>query len=166
MWALQWKDIDLEKGVVHFYKAMRKSESSYNVSDGTKTGYKGVRTLPLGNTLLEMLTALRRPLEGQETASLRVFTGPRGEQINKDRFKSLWEKIEESLGLPPGPTFYSLKHLGNSFLASQNVNSEARAKRMGHTTDKMAKDVYRIDIPDENMQVVSVFDNQFKKESK
>jgi hypothetical protein len=37
---------------------------------------------------------------------------------------------------------------------------------MGHTTDKMAKDVYRIDIPDENMQVVSVFDNQFKKESK
>jgi len=63
--------------------------------------------------------------------------------MTKNTFGHRWTAYKTLLGLPAGPTFYSLKHLGNSWLDEQGVGAAVRQKRMGHKDDRMARNVYR-----------------------
>ena len=68
--------------------------------------------------------------------------------------------IRKQLGLPEGPTFYSLKHLGNSYLQSRGATAAAAAYRMGHADDRMARSTYRVLLA-EKSDAARIFDSAF-----
>lgn len=159
MFALTWSDI--ADGQVTFRKAVRRVRDGFAVTDGTKTGEAGVRTLPLGQTLTHMLRTVQKARMASGKPSDWVFHLA-GKQLNKDRMRYRWRAVKKSLGLPDGPTFYSLKKSGNSFAARQGVGDEVRAKIMGHTTTRMAKEVYRDVAQAEVVAAIDVFDRRAK----
>lgn len=85
-----------------------------------------------------------------------VFTTERGRPLNKDNFK--WQTVKKNLGLPDGPGFYSLKHMMNSELDARQISDAARADRMGHKNDQMARIVYRKVSDVERQRVVTEID--------
>lgn len=159
--ALQWQDVDLANKTVRIEKAVRLTHRGYKVSAGTKTGDKGERSLPLGAALFAMLRELRKERMASGSIQDHVFLW-RGKPLNKDRCRYAWEEAREQLGLPEGPTFYSLKTLGNSYLARRGTSAEVRAKRMGHTTTRMATQTYRDIIDAEIVTSSEAFDSAFR----
>jgi uncharacterized protein YeeX (DUF496 family) len=115
MFALTWSDI--QDGQITFQKATRKVQGGYAITEGTKTGDKGIRTLPLGETLTQMLREVQKARMASGKATDWVFHHNR-RSLNKDRLRYRWRQVKKSLGLPDGPTFYSLKKSGNSYAAS------------------------------------------------
>lgn len=159
LFALNWDDFDLHNGSVTFWKKVTKTAKGWVIVDGTKTGDKGVRTIALGNFLTNLLK--QHKLVQKKNKGNFVFTTRRGEMLHKERFKDLWPQVRESLKLPDGPTFYSLKHLGNSFALANGSTTQAQSQKMGHTTDRMAREIYRETLDSEKIKAVSVFDSQF-----
>jgi integrase len=162
MFALTWDDIDLETGSVTFYKKVAQVkkpglEARWDVIETPKTGQSGVRTIALGAGLVALLTELRKKSKNGKGF---VFCSAQGKMLHKERFKDMWPKVKRSLSLPDGPTFYSLKHLGNSFAISQGISTQVQGKRMGHTSDRMARQVYREILDTEMSQSVAVFDKK------
>jgi integrase len=159
--ALQWQDVDLANKTVRIEKAVRFTHKGFKVKVGTKTGEKGERTLPLGEALFNMLRELRKERMASGSIEDHVFLW-RGKPLNKDRCRYAWDEAREQLGLPEGPTFYSLKTLGNSYLARRGTSAEVRAKRMGHTTTRMATQTYRDIIDAEIVTSSKAFDSAFR----
>lgn len=202
IFALQWDDVDLDNGTAYVrHKVERRSGGTFEVVDGTKTGSKGIRLLPLGPELQVLLIRLREQRNNEvqaweEQIDLKVATledrirrmrGHRNVKLwrkeiiklqqqkeqgllpfifltkqekaryNTQNFKKNWPKIKEALGLPNGPTYYSLKHLGNSYALANGVTPEAQAWKMGHTSPKMAMEVYREIMGAEKIKTVSIY---------
>ena len=163
MFALRWSDVDLEAGTVRFGKAMRRTAAGYEVTNGTKTGERGVRMVPLGSTLTQTLRSLQLAATSQENDEdgyIFTWQGKRGpaKPLNKDRLRYAWAEVRNALELPEGPDFYSLKHLGNSFALRSGVDIAAQAKKMGHTTTRMASNDYREVFGSELVAAAAVFE--------
>jgi integrase len=163
MFALTWFDVDLKNGLVTFAKAVRRTQDGFRVTAGTKTAQKGVRQVPLGGNLTQLLRTLKAVATAKGNGDGPVFTwqGKRDKKpkpLNKDRMRYAWRDAKSSLGLPDGPDFYSLKHLGNSYALRNGVAAETQAKRMGHTTPRMARETYREIADPELCAAARVFD--------
>ncbi|HEV2262110.1 MAG TPA: hypothetical protein VGR69_07495, partial [Candidatus Rubrimentiphilum sp.] len=63
-----------------------------------------------GEALFNMLRELRKERMASGSIEDHVFLW-RGKPLNKDRCRYAWDEAREQLGLPQGPTFYSLKTL-------------------------------------------------------
>lgn len=157
MFALEWSDIDLRDGTVRIDKAVRLTPNGYAVDGGTKTGSKGNRTRPLNATLLALLRSLKKSQMQSGTFGGRVFLW-KGKPLTKERTRYAWRDAKKALALPDGPTFYSLKKLGNSLLGARGASPEARAALMGHTTPRMAMQTYRDVANAEILDATSLFD--------
>lgn len=155
IFALTWDDIDLDLGIVHFHKRTVGTKEGYQVLAGSKTGAAGMRSWVMGKTLTEMMRAYKE--QSPTTKEGWVFTTRRGLPLTNERFKDLWPQIRQSLNLPAGPTFYSLKHAGNSYALAHGVSSQAQAAKMGHTTDRMARETYREILDAEKHSSVDVY---------
>jgi integrase len=140
MWALTWGDLDLDLGFVHFTKKVKRTEDGWGIVPGSKTGKAGTRAVPLAAILLDML----RPLRGDAEDDVLLFTTDRGTHIDKDSMRYIWEAARKRLGLPEGPSLYSLKHLGNSEGARDGISAAVRAKLAGHTTPRLVETAYRV----------------------
>lgn len=163
MFALTFPDLDLKNGLVTFEKAVRRTDAGFKVTAGTKTAQKGVRQVPLGANLTQLLRALKAVATANGYGDGPVFTwqgkrDKRAKPLNKDRMRYAWRDAKESLGLPDGPDFYSLKHLGNSHALRHGVAAETQAKKMGHTTPRMARETYRQIADPELCAAAQVFD--------
>jgi integrase len=163
MFALTWPDVDLKNGLVTFDKAVRRTDDGFKVTPGSKTAQKGVRQVPLGANLRQLLRTLKAVATANGDADGPVFTWQgkrdrRPKPLNKDRMRYAWRDAKESLGLPDGPDFYSLKHLGNSHALRHGVAAETQAKKMGHTTPRMARETYRQIADPELCAAAQVFD--------
>jgi len=163
MWALLWSDIDWETQRVTICKAVQRSEHGFTVKQSTKSGRKGDRLLPLGSLLVDLLGRLQKQRMATGCASDYVFCQADGRPYEKDRFKFAWQGIRESLNLPAGPTFYSLKTSGNSYALANGISSAAQAKKMGHTTTRMADNDYRVVMDAEIVGAVEVYGNRLKR---
>jgi integrase len=114
MWALTWEDVDLKSGRVLLNKAMRAVSGGFAVSSGSKIGPRGDRSAEMGETLTGLLRALRKAAMASSGQSNHVFTTLTGMPITGWRWnKNVWPRVRKNLELPDGPTFYSLKALGN-----------------------------------------------------
>jgi integrase len=174
MFALEWDDLDLQGGLVTFYKKVVKTKLGWQVVDGTKTDDKGVRTVALPKFLVELLKQHKKERAMGLSGSIKevppfVFLTNYNAMLHKERWKDFWNGSKKSqwpgvraiLGLPKGPTFYSLKHLGNSFALQITNNTHAQSQKMGHTSDRMARQDYRVLMSAEKQQSADVFDNHF-----
>lgn len=152
MWALTWADISEDFTAVKFDKALRLTKDGERVTPGTKNHVSGTVHLP------DFVASMLREVRKRRMASEAVFVTDAGEPMTKDRFQARWPKIKAALGLTGPATFYSLKHLGNSWMAEQGIPAEVRAKRMRHKDERMAMRVYRVVKDQEAVRATTVFD--------
>jgi len=92
MFALTWPDLDLKSGLVKFEKAVRRTDDGFKVTAGTKTAQKGVRQVPLGVNLTQLLRTLKALATADGYGDGRVFTwqgkrDKRPKPLNKDRMR-------------------------------------------------------------------------------
>jgi integrase len=71
--------------------------------------------------------------------------------------------MRKALGLPDGPTFYSLKRLGNSYALAHGANVSIQAARMGHSSPRMALTAYRDVLRAEHRTVADLFDRSARR---
>ena len=153
MWALRWADVDLKKGQCNISKRVVRAESGFVDKDGTKRRDEVFRAY-LAKDLIPLLKALQNTHEGEW-----VFPREDGSQMNNDHFyQVVWPKLRERVGLPSGPRYYSLKHLGNSYLGDNGVDAGIRGELMGHADDRMARATYRTVADSRRIAAVGVFD--------
>ena len=157
MWALLWSDIDWKTEQVTISKAFSKDEHGFKLRESTKTGRKGDRILPLGSLLADLMRRVQKARMKEGKASDYVFCQSDGRPYDKDTFKYAWRQIRKDLELPEGPTFYSLKTTGNSYALANGVSSAAQAKKMGHTSTRMADNVYRTLMDAEVVKAVEIY---------
>jgi|GEM_PF-2750887 len=162
IWALDWNDLDLDNCTGRLGKRVRSSPAGgFAIKPGSKTEDQDSgagRPLYLLPDLAQMLRSLRKLRMARGRVTPHVFQTAEGNRINNDSFqKRVWPRIKKSLGLPDGPTFYSLKHAGNSYLASKGIDAATRAKLMGHTTERMANRNYRRVPTKEEVDAISIF---------
>lgn len=157
MFALTWTDIDWRAQTVSIYKAVQRDRTGFKINGATKTGRKGDRLLPLPELLIDLLRRTQRQRMAEGRSSEYVFCDKRGRPYDKDSFANEWARIRKSLDMPDGPTFYSLKTTGNSYALANGVSSAAQAKKMGHTSTRMADNTYRHLMNAEIVNAVEVY---------
>jgi len=160
MFALRWSDIDWRSESVTIRRAVRVDRGGYTERDTTKTGRRGDRALPLGPVLADLLRRVKKTRMAQQNVSDFVFCEANGARFCKDSFRYAWRRVRAVLKLPDGPTFYSLKTTGNSYALANGVSTAAQAKKMGHTTTRMADNVYRTLQRREIVAAVEVYDRK------
>lgn len=156
--ALQWTDLDLDAGTIHIHKAMKRILGGSFKIGKLKTEDKAIRVLPLGEELKSLFARLQQQRIQQGIENQFVFlTKTDRVPYNTQNFKKNWKKIKKVLRLPDGPTYYSLKHLGNSYALANGVSVEAQAWKMGHSDTTMAQSVYREIMGAEKIKTVSIY---------
>jgi integrase len=173
MFALQWSDIDLKNGIVSINKATRQvDKNKYAVTPGSKVQKKGeiaddvgIRKVKLPVLLFTLLRELQQFRKDMGKTSPWVFTTVSGLPLQPGiRIRRRWAVIVKRTGLPSGkgaPTFYTLKHVGNSWALDKGVSGEAQAKKMGQTSSRMATRNYRTILSTEKQRQADVFDVEF-----
>jgi len=157
MWALLWSDIDWQADEVTISKALQRDEHGFTVKDCTKTGRSGDRRLPLGPLLADLLRRIHKARMAHGPSSEYVFCRPDGGRHDKDSFSYVWDRIRKELSLPEGPTFYSLKTTGNTYALANGIPSAVQARKMGHTTTRMADNEYRTIMDAEIVKAVEIY---------
>lgn len=162
MFALRWADVDFRGDRVSFHAAMvwtkhEKGQPAYRIREHGKGGEKSDRIVPMPPELTALLRSVQKDRLSNGPPSEYVFCRANGEPYNKDTFDTFWQCLRETLGLPLGPTFYSLKTLGNSWARSHGVSGHAQAAKMGHTSTRMSDTSYRTLLSPEMVKAVDVF---------
>lgn len=138
-------------------KALPRDEHGFSVKDCTKTGRAGDRRLPLGKLLVDLLHRVHEARMADGLSSEYVFYRSDGSRHDKDSFADACERIRKELKLPDGPTFYSLKTTGNTYALANGNPSAVQAKKMGHTTTRMADNDYRTIMDAEIVKAVEIY---------
>jgi integrase len=160
IWALQWSHIDLKAGTVTYAQTLRKVKRedgtlAYMPTKGDKRG--NVRTFPLTAVVADLLRTLHKTHMQSTMPPKYVF-----DVQTKGEARRAQEHALEDLNLT-GATFYSLKHLGNSYALAHGATVNAQAQRMGHASTRMATEVYRRVFYTEHDQVNDIFDQGYTR---
>jgi hypothetical protein len=103
-------DLDLKNGLVMFDKAVRRTGEGFKITAGTKTAQKGVRQVPLGANLTQLLCTLKAVATANGYGEGPVFTwqGKRDKhpkRLNNDRMRYAWADAKASLAGRPAVLF-------------------------------------------------------------
>lgn len=119
LFSLTWNDIDVKKGVAKLVE--------------TKNG--SPRHLPIIPSVLELIKALPRPIDGT------VFLFPSETDLHKSYysgFRKHWDKALQDAGVD-NFRFHDLRHSAASFLTEKGVPLVAVAEILGHKTMAMVQ---------------------------
>lgn len=149
--GLQWKHVDLARGIVTISESLSRSE------DGRSSGYArqrlstktgSIRSLPLSPALLKMFQA--RWTSKSEPDDL-VFPSPTGKPIDDRNFRQrIWKRACERAGIHYLPPYCARHTFITHGLERQSWTHAQAAKMAGHKNTRMVTDVYShmIDTPE------------------
>jgi integrase len=144
--ALRWRRVDLEKGEV----TVETRVDAYGDEDVTKTA-AGIRSVPLGATVAQMLKAWRLKARYARDEDL-VFANRLGGYVGHDnmvkrRFKPLFEKT----GVAPF-NWHALRHFAISTWIESGLSPKTVQSFAGHSSLQVTMDRYGHLFPSEDHQ--------------
>src|SRR6266511_651906 len=136
--ALQWADVDLDKGTVRIGRSRRIVNRRMQVK-GPKTE-AGYRTVVVGATTIAELKRLRAEQVRHRLALSRryysaealVICKPDGRPYRPDSASTMFRVFVDRLGLPKQVHLHTLRHSAASFLAAARVPASDIAVQLGH----------------------------------
>ena len=138
LFGLQWSDVDLKARCLHVRHALVNDYEGLELGETKTASSKRRIDLPP-----DAVALLRTHRDGQgEGANGLVFPAEGGGFMHRDNFakrvfKPLLTKAELS-----DCTFHSLRHSGNSLLASDGHSVKLLQSRLGHSTSAVTFDTY------------------------
>ncbi|HEX8397676.1 MAG TPA: site-specific integrase [Pyrinomonadaceae bacterium] len=155
--ALQWKDIDLEKGTATVRRALVTHRKGGGWHFGEPKTKKSRRTLPLPKSIIRELQAHRRQ-QGEARLKLGsawqnydlVFPSELGTPLNPPNVTRHFKRILKDAELRTSIRLYDLRHTCATLLLQAGINPKIVSERLGHSTIVLTLDVYSHVLP--NMQ--------------
>jgi integrase len=143
--ALQWSDVDLDRGVLRVERSVEETKAGMRVkSPKTK---RGRRNVGISASCVEMLRSHRkqqietRLAIGQGGQPVLVFSDIEGRMLSPGRITRNWLVACRAKGLPC-VSFHSLRHTHASTLIAAGVDILTVSRRLGHSKAAMTLDVY------------------------
>jgi integrase len=140
--ALQWGDVDLERGEVRVWRAWAKVGSKGAFTPLKTPTAKRVVPLPLG--LLRRLKArkeeLLERLNPEEVDSLHLVGGVK--PVDPDAFNHYLRRLAEKAGLGR-VRVHDLRHTWATLALSRGIPLEVVSERLGHASPTITLNVYR-----------------------
>ena len=142
--ALQWSDIDWDRGTVSVVRTLEKVKGSWRFADTKRD--RSRRVIKLQERVLEMLkrmqarTSQRFKCDSPDAAHL-VFTTANGRLINSDKLAKRFKTILREFGLP-AIRLYDLRHTAATLALSAGVPPKVVAEQLGHASAAFTLDVY------------------------
>jgi len=140
--ALQWGDVDLERGEVRVWRAWAKVGSKGAFTPLKTPTAKRVVPLPLG--LLRRLKArkeeLLERLNPEEVDGLHLVGGVR--PVDPDAFNHYLRRLAEKAGLGR-VRVHDLRHTWATLALSRGIPLEVVSERLGHASPTITLNVYR-----------------------
>jgi integrase len=147
--GLQWKNVDLEKGIIKVNQNLKRLPNGKLVFGKPKTK-TSVRSITIGEETIEVLKDQDKRIERER---------------NDEKVKYLWVEMElvfpSSIGTPIDPTnilkkfrqllkkaelpklrFHDLRHTSASLMLNCGVDVLVASKRLGHAKPSITLDVY------------------------
>jgi integrase len=140
--ALQWGDVDLERGEVRVWRAWAKVGSKGAFTPLKTPTAKRVVPLPLG--LLRRLKARREELlerlNPEEVDGLHLVGGVK--PVDPDAFNHYLRRLAEKAGLGR-VRVHDLRHTWATLALSRGIPLEVVSERLGHASPTITLNVYR-----------------------
>lgn len=153
--ALQWKDVDLNRGVLMVQRTVSWHRSGGGwYFDEPKTA-RSRRRVPLPPSVVRDLgdyklkqAALRREADSDWQELDLVFTTRKGGPLlDRNLARRNFKAILKGAGLPSSLRLYDLRHSCATLLLTEGTNPKVVAERLGHSSTAMTMDVYSHVLP-------------------
>lgn len=140
--ALQWKDIDLESGVVSIHRNLQRIQNRAEAESGKTKIYvqkpkstKSVRTLPIADGLLEILKQYRKEPEKY------LISGRKAEWAEIRTVQYRFTSILKRCGIGQFH-FHLLRHAFASRCISAGCDAKSLSELLGHSSVQVTMRVY------------------------
>lgn len=156
--ALEWSDIDLEKGTVSITKNYQP-----NIKGVTTPKTKAsIRTLSIDKKTVLMLRVLkgaqyRECIEQGCEFNNFIFSTPTTNYIARSSLQLFLDRVLEMSGLPHF-TFHAFRHTHASLLLNAGITYKELQYRLGHSTITMTLDTYSHLSSEKEKEAVSLYE--------
>lgn len=144
--GLEWKNVDLDEGVIHVREIMNQFKRD-ELELGTPKTKASIRDILIGQTLIDELKAKRkRQLENKLQyryyyhENKFVCTDEDGSAVTPNSVKYYAEKAQNELGFPF--SFHSLRHTHATMLLENGAKPKEVQARLGHSKLETTMDTY------------------------
>jgi integrase len=169
IFALHWRDVDLERAVLSVRGTIKEGEKGFFVGK-TKTAYSR-RRIDLSQNVVE---ALRRHRQRQDeeknllggawdSSQDLVFPNTVGSAMIPDNFvKRYFKRAAKLAGLPGELRFHDLRHTAATLLLSEGVNAKVVSEMLGHADVSITLRIYAHVLPSMQKQAAKIIDSLFQ----
>lgn len=154
--GLQWSDVDFENNVIHILHNLSNSadfdenrKKKYTLKIVTPKSKNSIRTIPMNNTVLEIL-------KNKEHICDTVFCNKRGHFINSKNLGRRWTEVLKASSLRYR-TFHDLRHTFGTIMLSKGCDLITLKELMGHSSIKITE-IYLEAIPKIKHEIVKNMD--------
>jgi len=153
--GLQWKDIDLEKGIATVQRALVWRDKKQGWSFTEPKTAKSRRNIPLPASIVRAL-ASHKARQGEQRLKAGtkyenhdlVFATRNGAPLmRRNILRSHFRPILEKAGLPASIRLYDLRHTCATLLLAANEHPKVVSERLGHSNITLTLDTYSHVLP-------------------
>lgn len=153
--GLEWSAIDLSAGTLSIRQQFQQIQGHGAVIVPTPKSDAGLRTVKLGQYIVDMLIAWRRvqlaemaaagaawnPYEDQDGPHAFVFTQADGQPLRPGLDTTLWKRLLDQ-AMIPATRRYTTRHTAASMMIADGVDVATVSKTLGHTNIGFTMDTY------------------------
>jgi integrase len=152
--ALQWKDVDLEKGTATIQRALVWHRKGGGWHFGPPKTSTSRRTIPLPSTIVKELKAQRKK-QLEERLKLGaawqnnnlVFPSEIGTPLLSRNLFRVFKRTLKKAEIRESIRLYDLRHTTATLLLLGGINPKVVSERLGHSTITLTLDVYSHVLP-------------------
>ena len=152
--GLQWKDVNLDEGMIHVNKSLVRNKSEWRF-DEPKTA-KSRRTVKLAPTVVKSLRAHRSKQAAERLrAGIRyqdydlVFATDTGQPLeSRNLIKRHFKPVLKQAGLRETIRLYDLRHTCATLLLAAGEHPKIVSEMLGHASNQLTLDTYSHVLPD------------------
>ncbi|WML51713.1 site-specific integrase [Neobacillus sp. PS3-12] len=155
--ALRWKNVDLEKGVIHVEESLTRTKSKgLFIKDG-KTANSN-RDVFLSPSALYVLKKYKQ--EQKENKLGLVIPSKTGGYLEPRNLLRKYKILMKKANVPEIP-FHNLRHTHARMLMRMGENPKVVSERLGHSRVGITLDIYSHTNEEMQRKTADRFDNQF-----